>query len=361
MERRQSQRARKNGFGRKTITVFPSARREVPVVVVLPPRIALLDLGGPVEVLRRANFEQDAIYFKVRYVGATRSVGSSIGIDVHRVEPLPSSLPNEAVILMVGNVEAASDWGRPTDYEADAQDEAVIVHWLRTSVRPCHTLVSVCSGALFFGRAGLLDDRRCTTHFLDCPRLSKFAPRAKVLEDRLFVQDDHIYTSAGATAGVDLMLHFVSQHVGPARTAAIARHLVVYLRRTGSDPQFSPWLEGRNHIHPAVHRVQDAIAEDPARDWNRVQLAEIAGASGRHLSRLFQQQVGMSIVDYRNRLRVALAREFLLQSELDMENIAERAGFSSTRQLRRAWQRVYRGSPSEARATAARLSSASAA
>jgi transcriptional regulator GlxA family with amidase domain len=101
-----------------------------------------------------------------------------------------------------------------------------------------------------------------------------------------------------------------------------------------------------------LHRVQDAIAEDPARPWTRTQLARIAGASGRHLSRLFHQQVGMPMVDYRNRLRVAVARELLLQSELDMENIAERSGFSSTRQLRRAWQRVYSCSPSEARVEA---------
>ena len=345
-------RARENGSVSHTTSQPPSDRREIPVVVVLPPRISLLDLGGPLEVLRRANFEQKAIYFNVRYVGASRSVSSSIGIPVHNVEPLPSSVPGDAIIIAVGSVDIASEWGQTPDYEADAQDEAAIVHWLRTTVGPTNTLVSVCSGALLFGRAGLLDDRRCTTHHLDCPRLTRLAPRAKVLEDRLFVQDDNIYTSAGATAGIDLMLYFVSNLVGPARTAAIARHLVVYLRRTGSDPQASPWLEGRNHIHPAVHRVQDAIAEDPSRPWTRTQLARIAGASGRHLSRLFHEQVGMPMVDYRNRLRVAVARELVLQSELDMENIAERAGFSSTRQLRRAWQRVYCGSPSEARAAA---------
>ncbi|HEX5282876.1 MAG TPA: helix-turn-helix domain-containing protein [Bryocella sp.] len=350
-----------NGSGPVSTSRLRPARREIPVIVVLPPRISLLDLGGPLAILRRANFEQNAIFFRVRYVGATRSVSSSIGLDVHRVEALPSSLPDDAVVIAMGSVSIPSDWGRPTDFEADNQDEEVIVQWLQTTIRPTHTLVSVCSGALLFGRAGLLDDRRCTTHHADCSELARVAPRAKVLEDRLFVQDENVYTSAGATAGVDLMLYFVSQHIGPACTVAIARHLVVYLRRTSCDPQASPWLEGRNHIHPAVHRVQDAIAENPTRAWNRVQLAQIAGASIRHLTRLFHQQVGMSIVDYRNRLRVALAREFLLQSELDMENIAERAGFSSTRQLRRAWQRVYPGSPSEARAAAAEPSAASAA
>ncbi|MFX5903516.1 helix-turn-helix domain-containing protein, partial [Acinetobacter baumannii] len=92
------------------------------------------------------------------------------------------------------------------------------------------------------------------------------------------------------------------------------------------DPQLSPWLEGRNHIHPAVHRVQDAIAAEVTRDWTVTRLARIAGVSSRHLSRLFREHVGMSLVDYTNRLRVALAQELLSQTRLDMEHVAERAG-----------------------------------
>ncbi len=354
-------RTRRNGSGPHAISQPPSTRREIPVIAVLPPCVSLLDLGGPLDVLRRANYEQNAIYFRVRCVGVTRSISSSIGIDLHSIEPLPRSLPDDAIVIVFGHVDQLpSDWGRRIDHETVDQDNATIVRWLQNTIRPTHTLVGICSGALFFGRAGLLDGRSCTTHYADCAALSRFAPKAKVIEDRLFVQDGNIYTSAGVTAGIDLMLYFVSRLVGPACTVAIARHLVVYIRRTGSDPQASPWLEGRNHIHPAVHRVQDAITEDPARPWTRPQLARIAGASGRHLSRIFHQQVGMPLVDYRNRLRVAVARELLLQSELDMENIAERSGFSSTRQLRRAWQRVYLSSPSEARTAASRPTSASA-
>ncbi len=338
-----------------------AVKREIPVVLVLQPRTSILDVAAAAEVLRRANLEQNAINFRVRFVGATRTVSSSIGIDLQRLEPLPSSLADNAIVIVVAGVDQASEWGRPADYEADAQDQTSIVDWLRDSIRPSHTVIAICTGALLLGRAGLLDGRRCTTHHLDCALLTRIAPKAKLVEDRLYVRDANIYTCAGVTAGIDLMLHFVSTIVGHACTVAIARHLVVYMRRAGSDSQVSPWLDGRNHIHPAVHRVQDAIAANPSKAWNRVQLAQIAGASIRHLSRLFHKQVGMSIVDYRNRLRVALAREFLLQTQLDMENIAERAGFSSTRQLRRAWQRVYRDSPSEARAAAARLSSASAA
>jgi transcriptional regulator GlxA family with amidase domain len=141
----------------------------------------------------------------------------------------------------------------------------------------------------------------------------------------------------------------VSRLLDHACAAAIARYLVVYLRRSGTDPQLSPWLEGRNHIHPAVHRVQDAMAADPGKSWSLRRLARIAGASSRHLSRLFHEHAGVSISEYRNRLRVALARDLLIQTRLDMERVAERSGFGSTRQLRRAWRRQYPTSPREAR------------
>ena len=94
------------------------------------------------------------------------------------------------------------------------------------------------------------------------------------------------------------MLHILSQLTDQSCAVAVARYLVVYMRRGGDDPQLSPWLEGRNHIHPAVHRVQDAIAADLAKSWNLSRLAKIAGAGTRHLSRLFNENVGMSIKDY---------------------------------------------------------------
>ena len=145
------------------------------------------------------------------------------------------------------------------------------------------------------------------------------------------------------------MLHIVSQLTNQSCAVAIARYLVVYLRRSGADPQLSPWLEGRNHIHPAVHRVQDAIASDLTKSWTLSRLAKTAGAGNRHLSRLFNQNVGMSIKDYSNRLRVALAWDLLSQTSLDMESVAERAGFASSRQLRRAWRKVYTTAPRQAR------------
>jgi transcriptional regulator GlxA family with amidase domain len=316
----------------------------------------MLDLAGPLEALRRANVVQDRVHFDVRYVGPRGSVMSSIGLAVTGIDPLPPELPPDAMVVLIGDVRVVmpvrrdnADDAYVRDAQADSRDEAAIVEWLRVTIRPGHVLVSICSGALLAGRAGLLDGYACTAHHVDCAELATIAPNARVLENRLYVEDRDRFSSAGVTAGIDLMLHLVSRYADHASALAVARYLVVYLRRGGSDPQMSPWLEGRNHIHPVIHRVQDAVAADPTRAWTLEALADVANSSPRHLSRLFNEHVGMSITDYRNRLRVALARELLGHTQLDMERVAERAGFASTRQLRRAWRQFHPTSPKHAR------------
>ncbi|MCU1222769.1 MAG: AraC family transcriptional regulator [Edaphobacter sp.] len=326
--------------------------RRIAVYVVIPQRTLLLDVAGPLEVLRVANREQEAMRFEVHYVGPAASVVSSIGMTLAEIEPLPKVLPDGAMVVLSGDVDYMMMPGGQAAPKRESLGDAAIVAWLRATVRPGHKVVSICSGALLAGRAGLLDGYACTTHHSTCAELAVVAPGTRVLENRLYVEDGERYSSAGVTAGVDLMLHIVGQLTSYACATAIARYMVVYLRRSGSDPQLSPWLEGRNHIHPAVHRVQDAITADPTKTWTLRALARIAGASSRHLTRLFQEYAGMSITDYKNSLRVALARELISQTGLDMERVAERVGFGSTRQLRRAWGRMYETAPKDARSHA---------
>jgi transcriptional regulator GlxA family with amidase domain len=326
--------------------------RRIQVYVVIPPRLLLLDIAGPLEVLRQANRVQDAVRFDVRYIGPSPSTQTSIGVTLAAIEPLPNKLPPNAWVVLAGDVEHVMLCGGGMGQgisRKDAAEEEQIVEWLKANIQPEHKVISICTGALMAGRAGLLDGHACTTHHLSYDDLRKLAPKAKVLENRLYVEDGELYSSAGITAGIDLMLHVVSQCTGQSCAVAVARYLVVYLRRTGADPQLSPWLEGRNHIHPAVHRAQDAIASDITQSWTLCKLAKIAGASGRHLSRLFHEHVGMSIGDYRNRLRVAFAQDLLHQTDFDMERVAEEAGFGSSRQLRRAWHRLHETPPRDAR------------
>lgn len=323
---------------------------DVSVYVVIPPRVLLLDVAGPLEVLRKTNLIQSVVRFQVRYIGPSPSAQSSIGLQVADIEPLPKRLPDGAMVVIAGSADAPLGCS-PIDHDQDRPHEAEIIAWLRQAIRPGIRLVSICSGALMAARAGLLDGHDCTTHHAITSELAALAPTARVRENRLYVEDGERLTSAGITSGIDLMLHIVAQAAGHACALAVARYLVVYLRRAGGDPQLSPWLEGRNHMHPAVHRAQDAVVADPSRDWSVGTLARAAAASARHLSRLFNEQAGMSVTEYINRMRVALAQELLIGSRLGMEAIAERAGFASSRQFRRAWNRYHLAPPSRSRAT----------
>ncbi|MHC1548151.1 GlxA family transcriptional regulator [Phyllobacterium sp. K27] len=323
--------------------------RNIDVLVVVPARALLLDIAGPVEVLRKANFDQDSVRFNVRYVGPLAHVTTSIGLTISGIEPLPENVPADAMIVLAGDTTTLLDTPATAHAEVQGQGDKDIIDWLQAHFVGTQKLVTICSGALLAGRAGLLDGYACTTHFGLVDELREKVPTARVFDNRLYVEDGNRYSSAGITAGIDLMLHLVGQIAGPACAVAVARYLVVYLRRSGSDPQWSPWLDGRNHIHPAIHRVQDKLAADPAQNWTLQSLSDIAATSPRHLSRLFNEHTGMSIPEYLNRLRVALAREILSNTRLDMEGVADRTGFASARQLRRAWGRIHAAPPSSAR------------
>jgi transcriptional regulator GlxA family with amidase domain len=310
-----------------------------PVYFVLLPGTLLVDLAGPADAVRVANRYQREVRFTSSFVGATPEVTTSVGITLGALAPLPDEVPANAMIVVSGTV---------TDMSVPSARRAV-ARWLRGVARPSHRLVFICAGALVAAEAGLLDGRQCTTHHEDCGELKRIAPKARVLDNRLYVADGNVYTSAGVTAGLDLMLALIADMAGPHSAVAVARHMVVYARRTGADPQLAPWLEGRNHLHAGLHRAQDAIAANPAHQWTAAELAALANTSERHLTRLFQSHAATSPLDYIHRLRVALARQLLTNSTLDLERIAERSGFGSSRHLRRVWNKYNAAPPSATR------------
>lgn len=323
--------------------------RHIPVYVVVPPRTLLLDIAGPIEVLRKANLEQGRVSFDVTYIGPVHELNSSVGLVLSRIAPLPDEVPGGAIVMISGSADQPLEDASRCSSD-DGAAEHSIVAWLVRVIRPGIRLMTICSGALLAARAGLLDGHECTTHHATIATLRKQAPLAKVRENRLFVRDGERLTSAGITAGIDLMLALVEAETNATVALAVARYLVVYLRRGGNDPQLSPWLTGRNHIHPAIHRAQDAIGADPAREWSVENLARFVGASPRNLSRLFNQCVGMGVTDYVNRIRIVRARELVVGTCLSIELVAEGCGYSSSRQFRRAWSRLEALSPTALRA-----------
>lgn len=321
----------------------------LPVLFVLLPNVLMLDIAGPAEVLRLASQVEGepAVGFDLQYVSPVASMQTSIGLPLAGLAPLPATLAPGTLVVLVGSTSKVTA-AHQREFE---RASAVLTDWLREVFAPsAERLVCICAGALSAARAGLLDGRQCTTHHSLYAKLQALAPTARILENRLYVTDGRVSCSAGVTAGIDLMLHVVAELAGPRLACAVAREMVVYMRRGGADPQLSPWIAARNHLHPALHRVQDAVAAAPCEDWSVTRMASLACTSSRHLARLFHEHAGVSPLDYLHRLRVTVARELLAQSTLDMEAIAERAGFGSARHLRRIWGKYEAAPPSESRA-----------
>jgi transcriptional regulator GlxA family with amidase domain len=307
------------------------------VVFALLPRVVLLDVAGPAEAFRNANTKV-ADSYRLRFVAATGSVQAAVGLELGRLESLPARLPDGAIIVLTGIA------GSSIRLE-DPQTRA-LTDWLASGVTKNGLLLCVCSGSVLAAKAGLLAGRECTTHFEHIEELRKVEPRARVLDNRIFVEDGAVFTSAGVTAGLDLALYVIGQQLGARVAAEVARDLVVYLRRSGSDPALSPWVSHRNHLHPAVHRVQDAVVRDPTAAWTARQLSSVACTSARNLARLFAEHAQCSPLDYVQLIRFAFAKELVTQSKWDLERVAAKAGFRSAQHLRRVWARWESRPPS---------------
>ena len=195
--------------------------------------------------------------------------------------------------------------------------------------------------------AGRRAGRRATTHHQHLDELAATEPRCDVVANRVFVSDGALYSSAGVATGMDLTLHRIAETCGPAIAAHVAQTLVLAQRRGPEDPQFSPFLDHRNHLHAALHRVQDAVAQAPQQEWSVAAMAAVACTSPRHLTRLFVEHAGIAPLAWLRRIRLATA-EAALRAGHQVTQAAALAGFNSDTQLRRAWHQFGRsGTPSQ--------------
>ena len=307
----------------------------IPLYFVLTPQFLLLDYAGPAEAFRIAA--SLGAPFVLHTVAPASTLQSSLGLDICNLAPLPEELPANALVILCGVVKSADNYRLP-----EAQK---VVSWLQNIARPDLQIACICSAAILAARAGLLDGRRCTTHHTLIERLRLLAPTARVEDDRIFVADGPLFSSAGITAGIDLALFLIEKAAGAPLAQEVARHMVIYLRRNGSDAQLSPWLAHRSHLHPGIHRAQDSISRCPEKHWSVADLAAIAHMSERNLSRLFRQHAGLGMVEYQQSLRIAHAKKLLSSSGHNLEKIADLAGFNSVRDFRRVWGKFESGSP----------------
>ena len=317
----------------------------IDVLFLLLPGSLILDWAGPAEALRIANGlmreQGKAVPFTLRFCAPRPESVTSVGVHLAGLEALPASLaPHASWVVLVG--QAGKQIG------VDSTDTRVLLDWLRP-LQPAPgrlELVTICAGAVLAAHAGLLAGRRATTHHHHLDELQRVAPACEVVRNRVFVEGSPVYSSAGVTTGIDLILHRIDAICGPALAAQVAQTMVVALRRGPHDPELSPFLAYRNHVHPALHRVQDAVSQSPQADWSVPGMAAVAHTSPRHLTRLFLEYAQIAPLQYLRRIRLAVAQTALASGD-SVTKAAAQAGFSSDTQLRRAWQHfAVPGTPS---------------
>lgn len=226
-----------------------------------------------------------------------------------------------------------------------------VVRFVRDAPKRHRRIAAVCTGAFVLADAGLLDGRRATTHWMHARDLQRAHPKVQVEEDRIFITDGPIWTSAGMTAGVDLGLALIEGDLGPEVAKSVARKLVVYHRRGGGQSQFSALLE----LSPKSDRIQAALAyarDNLHRPLSVPDLAEAARLSPRQFSRAFQAETGQSPAKAIETLRVEGARNLMEQSRHPIDVVARQTGFSDRDHMRRAFLRAFGQPPQVLRRTA---------
>jgi len=290
-------------------------------------------------VFEFANRELGEPVYDVRVISETGgSIRSSIGVSV-ATEPFDDT--NFDTLIVGGSaVVGALTPG--------------VIRFLQQALGRCRRVAATCTGAFILAEAGLLDGRRATTHWNRARELQARFPNVKLEEDRIFIVDGPVWTSAGMTAGIDLALAMIEKDLGADVARAVARKLVVYHRRAGGQSQFSVQLAGPVAHRPSLRELQSWIHEHPESDLGVEALAKRIGMSPRNFARTFTRELAVTPARYVERARVEAARQWLEDSRTSLDEVAAACGFGSAETLRRAFQRLLRVSPSAYRDAFAR-------
>ncbi len=323
----------------KTPPFAPSAARGVEVLAY--PSVQLLDVTGPLQVFASANEcvvkAGGAPPYAPRVVAkAGRAVTTSAGLELV-ADALPAAGATVDTLIVAG--------GQGVDVAAA---DPALVDWVRERAKQARRTASVCTGA-FLLDAGMLDGRRAVTHWSVCAELARRFPAIRVEPDPIFVRDGPVWTSAGVTAGIDLALALVEEDLGRAVALAVARYLVVFLKRPGGQAQFSAALslQATAGRFDALH---DWMNEHLAEDLPLPVLAREAGMSERSFSRHYAEATGLTPARAVERLRVEAARLLLSDSRLPVKRICQRCGFGSEETMRRSFLRLLATAPQDYRA-----------
>ena len=314
------------------------------VVIVAFPGVQSLDVTGPVEVFAGAGrllahaCRADPGYLVTLASVTGEPLRTSSGLTLVPHRALDHVRPPLDTLVIAGG-----DDPRP------ALADHALVGWVRRWAPSARRVASVCTGAFVLAAAGLLDGRRATTHWSACEKLGRDYPAVRVEPESIWTRDGSVWTSAGVTAGMDLALALVEDDLGRGDALTIARWLVLFLHRPGTQAQFSAQLSAQLADRESLRELQGWLPDHLDADLSVEAMARRAAMSPRHFARSFRRQVGTTPARYVERARLEAARRRLEESNDPVERVAAACGFGTAETMRRVFVRALGIAPAEYR------------
>ena len=301
-----------------------------------------LDITGPLDVLAGSNFSKS---------------DSQPSYTIEVVSPRGGLITTRPSGISIATKSFAEIKGKTIDTLLIAGSESVetvindteLIHWIKRVAPRARRVASVCTGAFLLAEAKILDHRRATTHWRWAQKLTEQYPFISVDPDKIYVQDEHIFTSAGITAGMDLALALLEADLGADVARDVARNWVMFAKRPGGQSQFSALLPESDEVGESINELLAWIHDHLEENLNIERLAEICKMSPRNLARRFRAETGTTPAKYVETLRLQVAQAHLENSNHSVEAIAFRAGFTNYERMRRAFVRHLKISPQDYR------------
>jgi len=317
-------------MSRRAGEVREQASQPRTVVIFAPADVHAFEVASVMDVFNEANAQAAARLYRLTLVAERREVlrcasGLRIVPDLSIHDPLPR--PDTIIV--------AGSYGVPST-PSDA-----VTSWLQQCSRWVRRYGAVCTGAFIVGAAGLIHGRHVTTHWSYAEELRRRCPAAHVDPDSIFVRDGPLFTSAGVSASIDLVLSLIEEDHGRQLAVSIARHMVMYLKRPGGQSQFSVPLAAQARAQSPIARIQAWILDHPDQDLRLSVLASRAAMSPRNFSRVFRSEAGLSPAAYVEQVRVDKVRRLLEESSLSLDQVARQSGLGTAASARRVFLRRF--------------------
>lgn len=298
------------------------------VILAIPPEVHLLDINGPAHIFYEAKEYGADIELHFISLNNTTEIKSSAGLHFNQLVPFSQIALTENDVLFIPGFEyhLISD-------KTFIKRIQPFLDWVTVQYHKGVHICSVCTGSFILAETGLLNHKAATTHWKYFDKFSEKFPKVTLEKDRLFTSSKNIHSSAGVSSGIDLSLFLIEQFFGTKLALDIAKEVVIYFRRSASDPQLSIFLQYRNHLDQRIHNVQDYLTHHLSDAPTAEELAYQVHMSKRNLTRLFKKTVGITIGNYLEKLRVEKAISLLSKGN-KVDYVAKQIGLKSVNQVR---------------------------